>query len=155
MVARAVSTARFLTPFAVLVPIFVTTVGGLVALTTFPPLAPVAIIGGFALTAFAGRRTYGLRTSLVAAAFTLLAALVAFPVWYAVSIRTSICGKTVDTAWAWLPPTVGVLVFFAVGSFGFRTHRAGSVVPMALVFGILATLVLVAAVPGTQGVCET
>ena len=34
------------------------------------------------------------------------------------------------------------LVFFALGSFGFRTQRAAAIVPMALV-------------PGTPGTCET
>lgn len=155
MVTRAASARDSLTPLAVLVPILATLIGAVWALTAFPPLALLVIVGGFATTAFAGRFTYGIRTSLVAAALTLLAAAVAFPLWYAIVIRTSICGKTVDTAWEWLPPTVGVLVFFTLGSFGLRTHRARSVVPMALLSGILATLLLVAAVPGTPGICET
>jgi hypothetical protein len=46
-------------------------------------------------------------------------------------------------------------VYFVLGSFGFRTFRASSVVPMAFLFGVLMTFLLVAAVPGTPGFCET
>jgi hypothetical protein len=155
MELRAASARSLLTPLAVLVPILATVVFAAWAFTTWPPLALVAISGGLAVTAVAGRYTCGVRTALVSAAFTLLAAVVALPLWYALAINTSICGKTVDSAWEWLPPTVGVLVFFAMGSRGFRTDRASSMVPMALLFGILVTLLLVAAVPGTQGACES
>ncbi len=155
MELRAASARSLLTPLAVLVPILATPLVAFWALTIWPPLALLAIVGGLAATAVAGRYTYGVRASLVPAVLTLLAGVVALPVWYAISINTSICGKTVDTAWAWLPPTIGVLVFLVMGSRGFRTDRASSMVPMALLFGVLATLLLVAAVPGTQGACET
>ena len=49
---------------------------------------------------------------------------------------------------------VGALVFFAVGSFGLRTHRA-SIVPLALLAAVLAMLLMFAVVPGAQGACET
>jgi hypothetical protein len=155
MEPRAASARSLLTPLAVLVPILATAVGAFLGLTTWPPLSLVAIVVGLTVTAVAGRYTYGVRASLVPAAFTLGAGALAFPFWYAISINTSICGKTIDTGWAWLPPTIGVLVFFAMGSSGFRTDRAASMVPMALLFGILVTLLLVAVVPGTHGACET
>jgi hypothetical protein len=55
----------------------------------------------------------------------------------------------------WLPLTVGATVFLGVGSFGFRTERAGAVVPMALLLGVLAMALLYAAVPGARGICES
>ena len=155
MSTRALSGAKLLTPLAVLVPILAIPVGSFWAITVFPPLALLVIAAGLAATAFTGSRTYGLRTSLIAAGLTFLAAVVALPVWYGLSINTSVCGKNVEAAWAWLPLTVGAVVFFALGSAGLRTGRAVAMVPMALLAGALATFLLYAAVPGTQGTCET
>jgi hypothetical protein len=76
-------------------------------------------------------------------------------VWYAISINTSICGKSMDQAWGWLPPTGGGLAFALIGGWGLRTSRGLWVVPLALALGFLVVLGLYALVPGTQGVCET
>lgn len=155
MVTWAVSARGVLAPLAVLVPILATLVGALWAFTIFPPLALLVIAAGFAATAMAGRHSYGARPSLVAASTALLAAVVSLPLWYAISINTSICGKNVDAAWEWAPLAGGALVFFVLGSVGFRSDRAGAVTPMAFLFGVLAMALLYAAVPGTQGICET
>jgi hypothetical protein len=155
MVTRAVPARSLLTPLAVLVPILGTVLGAFWALTVWPPLALLAIAAGFAFTAVAGRRTYGVRRSLVAAALTVVAGAVALMLWALFGPFTSICGKSLDTAWLWLPYTGGALVYFVLGSFGFRTFRASSVVPMAFLFGVLMMFLLVAAVPGTPGFCET
>jgi len=42
-----------------------------------------------------------------------------------------------------------------VGWWGVRTHRNFTVVPLAGLLGVLVLLLLVAAVPGIQGTCET
>ncbi|HJU36909.1 MAG TPA: hypothetical protein VJ716_05780 [Gaiellaceae bacterium] len=155
MFARAVSARDWLTPLAVLIPIGLTPVGVVAAMATWPPLAIVAVAGGLAATMIAGRRTCGVAASLVAAVLTWVAAVVSLVLWVAVSINTSICGKTMDHAWAWLPFTGGAVVFLAVGSFGFRTGRASSVVPLAFLGGVIVLFLLLAAVPGTHEVCET
>ena len=152
---RAVSARESLTPLAVLIPIGAMLVGGFWALVTFPPLAILMIGGGLAATAAAGRRTYGARTSLVAGACCLPAALVAFWLWWVVSINTSICGKTVSSDWTGLACIAGALVFFALGSFGFRTGRAASIVPMALLAAVLTMLLVFGVAPGPMGTCET
>ena len=70
------------------------------------------------------------------------------------AVLVPIAGTLVLAAWAFtiFPPldllvivgglAMTALVFFALGSFGFRTQRAAAIVPMALV-------------PGTPGTCET
>jgi hypothetical protein len=156
MATRAVSAGKdWLTPLAVLVPILAMLVGAGWAFTFFPPLAILVICVGLAATAAAGRRTYGTRTSLIAGACTLPAALVAFAVWVAASINTSLCGKNLGNGWVVLAYAVGALAFFALGSFGLRTHRAASIVPLALLAGVLATLLVSVVAPGTPGICET
>ena len=152
---RAVSArTSWLTPLAVLVPILATLIGTLWAVTVFPPLALLVVVGGLAVTAFSGRHTYGVRSSLVAASLTLVAGVVAFFLSFAVLDSTSICGKVVPDRWLWVPPTGGALVYFALGSFGFRTGRASAVVPLAYLGGVVTIFLLVAALPGTQGVCD-
>jgi len=155
VVARAVSARELLTPLAVLVPIVATVAGAAVAVTIFPPLALLVIAIGLAVTAFAGRPTYGVRVSLVAAACTLLACPVAFFIWWAVSIDTSICGKDVGSVWTVLACILGALVFFGVGSFGLRTYRAVAIMPMALLAAVLTMLLVFAVAPGAPGFCET
>jgi hypothetical protein len=155
MTLRAVSARETLTPLAVLVPILGMLVGAAWAFTAFPPLAILVICGGLAATAAADRRTYGARTSLVAGACSLPAAFVAFLLWWWIGIDTSICGKDVSGGWAALACTVGALVFFALGSFGLRTYRAASIVPLALAAAVLAMLLVFAVAPGTPGFCET
>jgi hypothetical protein len=152
---RAVSARETLTPLAVLVPILAMLVGAALAFTVFPPLAILVIGVGLAATATAGRHTYGARTSLVAGACALPAAFIAFWLWWAVSISESICGKSVGTGWTVLVCTVGALVFFVLGSFGLRTYRGASIVPLALVAAVLAMVLVFAVVPGTTGFCET
>jgi hypothetical protein len=155
MVARAVSARALLTPLAVLVPILVTVVGAAVAVTIFPPLALLVIAAGLAVTAVAGRATYGARVSLVAAGCTLLACPVAFFVWWAASINLSICGKNVGSVWTVLACILGALIFFGVGSFGLHTYRAIAIMPMALFAAVLTMLLVFAVAPGAPGFCET
>jgi hypothetical protein len=155
MVARAVSATDWLTPLAVLVPILAMLAGTAWAFTTFPPLALVTIGCGLVVTAAAGRRTYGARTSLVAAACTLPAAFAAVLVWWGVSVDASLCGKEVGGGWTALAYGAGALVFFGLGSFGLRTDRAVSIVPLAIVAGVLAMLLVFVVAPGAPGFCET
>jgi hypothetical protein len=150
---RAVSAREALTPLAVLVPILAMLVGAAWAFTFFPPLAFLVIGAGLAATAAAGRRTYGARTSLVAAACSVPAAFVAFWLWWAVAVNASICGKNVSTGWIVLACIAGALVFFAVGSFGLRTYRATSIVPLGLLAAVLAMLLVFAVAPGTHSFC--
>jgi hypothetical protein len=151
---RAVSAREALTPLAVLVPILATVAGSFWALTVFPPLIVLIVAVGLTLTALAGKRSCGSRHALAVAGFTLIAAVgaVFLVLWFFVSSST--CGKVVDGAWQWLPFTVGALVYFALGIYGFRTDRATAIVPMALIGGVIATLVLLTLVPGTPGFCD-
>jgi hypothetical protein len=155
MVTRAVSARDWLTPLAVLVPILATVVGAAWAFTVFQPLALLVIAAGLTVTAFAGRPTYGARVSLVAGAFTLLAGPVAAYLWYAASLATSVCGKDVDDGWTALAYGFGVVVFFGLGSFGLRTYRPMSIMPLALLAGVFAMFLVFAVAPGTPGFCET
>jgi hypothetical protein len=154
MVTRAVSAENVLTPLAVLLPILATAVGPWLGLEGGALVVVPVLVVGFATTGVAGHFTYGACVSLVTAALTLLTGFVAILLWYAVSIGTSLCGKYIDSAWAWLPLTGGALVF-VLGSIGFRSGRPWSVVPLALLAGVLAVVAIAAAVPGTQGTCET
>jgi hypothetical protein len=155
MELRAVAAHDWLTPLAVLVPILATVVGAAAAFTVFPPLALLVIAAGLTVTAFAGRSTFGARVSLVAGACTLLACPVAAIVWWSVSVGTSICGKDVADVWTVLACILGALVFFALGSFGVRTCRPVSIMPLALFGGVLAMLLIFAVAPGASGFCET
>jgi hypothetical protein len=154
MELRAVSARSWLTPLAVLVPILATLAAGLAALATWPPLIPVAIAAGLAITAVAGRRTYGARRSLATAAVTLVAGVVALFISLWAVLTTSICGKSIADAWLWVPWTGAVLVYLAVGIYGFRILRPVVVVPMGLLVGVITLLVLIRVVPGTPGFCD-
>jgi hypothetical protein len=140
MVARAVSARDWLTPLAVLIPIGVMLVGTAWAFTVFPPLALLVICGGVAVTAAAGRDSYGARISLATAAFTLPAAFAAFVLWVWIAIGTSICGKDVAGGWSAVACIVGALVFL---------------VPLAVVVAAVSVFLVIAAAPGTPGFCET
>jgi hypothetical protein len=153
MELRAVSARDWLTPLAVLVPILATLAAAVAALTTWP-LIPVAIAAGLAVTAVAGRRTYGARISLSTAGVTLVAGVVALFISFWAVLSTSICGKSIADAWLWLPWTGGVLVYLAVGIYGFRAARPVFVVPIGLLFGVITLLVLMRLVPGTPGYCD-
>lgn len=160
MELRAVPAQKLLAPLAVLVPIGATPLLGFWALskdpTTLGPLfALLVLAGGLTAVAVAGRADYGVRVSIGTAVITWVVAVLALPVWYALEISSSICNKDLAAAWAWLPPTGGSLVFLIVGSLGLRTRRNFTVVPVAGLLGVLAFLMLVAAVPGTQSFCET
>ena len=155
MVARAVSARDWLTPLAVLVPILAMLVGTAWAITTFPPLAILTICAGLAATAAAGRHTYGARISLIAGACALPAALVAFYLWWGISVDASLCGKDVTGGWTALACAAGVLVFFGLGSFGLQTGRAGWIVPLAIVAAVLAMSAVFVVAPGAPGFCET
>jgi hypothetical protein len=152
---RAVSARETLTPLAVLVPILAMLAGTAWAFTVFPPLALLVIGVGLAATAAAGRRTYGARTSLVAGACTLAASLVAVLLWWWISVDASLCGKSMDGRWTALGYVAGALVFFALGSYGLRTYRAASIVPLALIAAVLAMQLVFIVAPGTPGFCET
>jgi ABC-type enterochelin transport system permease subunit len=151
---RAVSVRGVLTPLAVLVPILATVAAATWALTVFPPLILVAVAGGLTATAFAGKRPYGIGTSLVTGGVTLVAGAVGLFIVLVVSFSSSICGKTIADAWVWVPLTGGALVYFALGIYGFLTDRAPYVVPMALLFGVLMMLLLIYLVPGSPGFCD-
>ena len=155
MATRAVSARNWLTPLVVLVPIMATVAGAAWAFTVFPPLALLVIAGGLTVTAFAGRHTYGARVYVLAGTFTLLAGPIAVYLLYALSLKTSICGKDVANGWTALAWSLGGLVFFALGSFGLRTYRPMSVMPLALLTGALAMFVVLAVAPETPGFCET
>lgn len=155
MELRAAPAQSLLAPPAVLVPILAMLIGTAWAFTTFPPLAILTIGGGLAAAAAAGRRTYGARVSLVAAACTLPAAFVAFFLWWGISVDHSLCGKDVSRGWTALAYSAGLLVFFALGSFGLRTYRAASIVPLAVVAAVLAMSVVFVVAPGAPGFCET
>ena len=122
---------------------------------SFPPLCLFVICGGLAATAAAGRRTYGARVSLVTAACTLPAAFVAFWLWWGIGVSSSLCGKDVSGGWTALACTVGALVFLAMGSFGLRTYRPWTIVPLAVVAAALSTLLVFVVAPGMPGFCET
>lgn len=155
MAARAVSARDWLAPLALLVPIAAMLVGTAWAFTVFPPLCLLVICGGLAATAAAGRHTYGARVSLVTGACTLPAAFVAFWLWWGIGVSSSLCGKDVSGGWTALACTVGALVFLALGSFGLRTYRPWTIVPLAVVASALSMLLVIAVAPGTPGFCET
>ena len=160
MELRAVPAERLLAPLAVLVPIGATPILVLWLLgqgpaATGPALALLALTGGLVAVAVAGRANDGALVAIYTAFLTWAVVLLALPVWYSIDIDTSACGKTLSTTWEWLPPTGGALVFLAVGWWGVRTHRNFTMVPLAGPLGVLVLLLLVAAVPGIQGTCET
>jgi hypothetical protein len=107
-----------------------------------------------ALTASAGRRRYGIRVPLLAATSTLLATPVALFLQVAVILNTSICGKDIDGSWAAFACILGAVVFFAIGSFGLRSHRATAIVPPGLLAGGLTVLLVFAVAPGSPGYCD-
>ena len=155
MELRAAPARETPAPLAVLVPSLATVVGAAWAFTIFPPLALLVIGAGLWPTALGGRSTYGARVSLVAAACTVLTCPVAFFLWWAVCINTSICGKDIGIVWTVLACFLGAIVFFGLGSFGVRTYRATSIMPPALLAGVLAMLAVLAVAPGAPGFCET
>jgi len=127
MALRAVSVARLLTPLAVLVPIIAAPLGAVWLAPRSQVLALVVLVAGLMAVAASGHFTYGVRTSVLAAILTWVALVVSFPVFFVISINTSICGKYIDAAWAWLPQTAGVLAFFAVGGWvSWRAALAGA-----------------------------
>ena len=148
---------EWLAPLPVLVAILATVTGTFAAVVRWPPLALLAIAGGLALTAVVGRRRYGARVSVAAGAVSLVAAFFVFYLWaagFGPYLFSSVCGKHVDSAWVWAPFTGGALSFGAAGSWGLRTYRLWAVA-LAVVLAGVVILLLVAAVPGTPGVCET
>lgn len=159
MATRAVSAGKlWLAPLAVLVLVVATPVAAMWMLSTnglaAPLLALLVFAAGLVAIAAAGRWSFGLGSAVVPSVLTWAVAFVAWPIWYAIGIHTSACGKSVAGGWGWLPPTGGALVFLAVGGWGLRTYRIWGA-PLALVLAIAVTLLLVLAVPGTQGICET
>ena len=58
-------------------------------------------------------------------------------------------------AWTALACGVGAVVFLALGSFGLRTYRPMSIMPLALLAGEFAMFLVFLVAPGTAGVCET
>jgi hypothetical protein len=106
------------------------------------------------VTAIAGKNAYGVRTPILAGFFTLVACLPAYFILLWASYAGSLCGKEVHGAWNAVPFAAGALVFFAVGTYGFRTRRSASIVPMAFLFAAVAVLLLFALVPGAPGYCD-
>jgi hypothetical protein len=155
MELRAVSAAKVLTPLAVLVPILATP---LVAIWISPRSRGVALlvlVGGLVAISATGHFTYGRRKSVLSAILTWIALIASFPIFFLISINTSICGKDIDPAWEWLPPTAALLAFFAVGGWGLSAYRAFWAAPLGYVVGFVVLLLLLAAVPGAPGFCET
>jgi hypothetical protein len=154
MVARAVSAGNVLTPLAVLVPILATP---LLAIWIAPSRAGAVLVlaAGFALISVAGHFTYGRRRSVLSAILTWVVVVVSFPLFLEISIKTSICGKNIDAAWEWLAPTAALLVYLAVGGYALTARRAVWAAPLGYVAGFVVLVLLLAAVPGTPGVCET
>jgi hypothetical protein len=158
MATRAAPAASLLTPLAVLVPIVASPAVALWVLSTHQPAAPVLSLlvfaGGLTAVVVVGRFTYGWRVSVLTTIATWGVGIVAWPLWYAISINTSICGKSIDSGWGWLPPTGGAIAFTLTGGWGLREYRIWGV-PLALVVAFVVVLLLVLAVPGTNGFCET
>jgi hypothetical protein len=155
MAARAVSAKRWLTPLPVLVPILATP---LVAIWIAPKsrfAALLILVAGLVAISASGHFTYGRRKSVISAILTWIALLFSFPVFYVISINTSICGKDIPTAWAWLAPAGALLAFFAVGGWGLGAYRAFWAAPLGYVIGFVVLVLLLAVVPGTPGFCET
>jgi hypothetical protein len=155
MELRAVSAAKVLTPLAVLVPILATP---LIAIWIAPRSRGVALlvlVGGLVAISATGHFTYGRRRSVLSAILTWIALIASFPIFFLISINTSICGKDIDPAWEWLPPTAALLAFFAVGGWGLSAYRAFWAAPLGYVVGFVVLLLLLAAVPGAPGFCET
>jgi hypothetical protein len=155
MVVRAVSAGKALTPLAVLVPVLAVPLGAAWIAPERKVSALILLLGGFAAIATLGRFTYGLLTSVVATLLTWGAMVVSFPIFFVISINTSICGKNIPAAWEWLPPTLGALAFLAVGSWGLHAHRWSWTVLLGYLVGFGLMVALFAAVPGTPGFCET
>ena len=155
MVTRAVSARRWLTPLAVLVPILATPLVGIWIAPKSRVAALVVLVAGLLAISAAGHFTYGRRKSVLSAVLTWTALVVSFPVFLLISINTSICGKDIAAAWAWLPPSAALLAFFAVGAWGLVAHRAFWAAPLGYVIGFVILILLLAAVPGTPGFCET
>jgi hypothetical protein len=155
MATRVVSARDWLTPLAVLVPILATP---LVAIWIAPKsrvAALVVLVAGLTAISAAGHFSYGRRRSVLSAILTWSVLVASFPVFFLISINTSICGKDISGAWEWLPPTAALLAFFAVGGWGLRAYRAFGAAPLAYAIGFVVLVLLLAAVPGTPGFCET
>jgi hypothetical protein len=161
MVARAASARSLLSPLAVLVPLVLTPLVGLWALSTDPVGAGVVFavlvfaVGLMAIRVAGRHFAYGSAISIGTALITWVVGFLGLPLWYFLGIETSACGKEIGNGWVWLPPAAGALVFAVVGGWGLRTQRGLWAVPLALVLAALVVFALILAVPGTQGTCET
>jgi hypothetical protein len=153
--ARAVSARKLLTPLAVLVPVLAAPLAAFWITSRSQLSALLLLVAGIAVIAAAGYFTYGLRTTVLAAILTWAAMVLSFPVFWGISINTSICGKDIDAAWGCLAPTAGVLAFLALGAWGLRAQHASWAVPLGYVAGFGVMVLPLAAVPGTPGFCET
>jgi hypothetical protein len=150
-----VSAGRWLTPLAVLVPILGAPLGAIWIAHNHGVSAVLLLVGGLTAIAVVGHFTYGLGRSVAAAILTWGAMIASFPVFFIISINTSICGKDIAAGWAWLPPAAGLAVFAAVGAWGLRTRHGSWGVPLGYVLGFVVLIALLGAVPGTPGFCET
>ena len=130
METAAAPAREWLAPLAVLVWILATVVGGVWCLADGHRSLLVAVLpGGLALTALAGRRAYGMMTPFLAGFFTLLACFPAFVIVLWASYQSPICSKEIHGIWNAVLILGGLLVFFALGVFGFRTRFAPAIVP--------------------------
>ena len=155
MTTRAVSGAKLLTPLAVLVPILGAPLGAMWIAHNHHVSALLLLVGGLTAVAAVGYFTYGAGTSSDAAVLTWVAMILSFPVFWIISINTSICGRDIAAGWTWLPPTAGIVTFVAVGAWGLHARHGSWAVPLGYVVGFALTVALLAAVPGTPGFCET
>ena len=145
----------WLTPLVVLIPILGTVFAGIWAVAHSHALLVVIIPGGLALTALAGRRAYGALVSVAAGFFTLLACFPAFVILLWSTFQTPICSKEIHGVWNVVVFAGGLLVFFVIGTFGFRSRIAPVIVPIGLIAGVFAILLLTVLVPGSHSYCET
>jgi hypothetical protein len=155
MVTRAVSAGNWLAPLAVLVPTVAVPLGAVWISHDGAVSAVLLLVGGLVAIATLGYFTYGLWGSVFGALLTWGAMAVSFIAFFIISINTSICGKDIPAAWSWLPPTAGLIAFFAVGAWGLRAHHASWSAPLGYVIGFGVMVSLLAALPGTPGFCET
>jgi len=156
MATRAVSAGKdWLTPLAVLTPILAAPVVVVLFGVGGQASRLLLLLGGLALVAVVGYFTYGVLTSVIAAALTWLLAVVSFAVFWAIDINTSICGKDIAGGWGWLPPTLGGIAFFAVGAWALKARHGRWGVPLGYAVGFAVLVLALLAVPGTVGTCET
>ena len=154
--ALPMSAEGWLAPLAVLASILATIVIGVWCLADgHGALLVVALPGGIALTALAGKRAYGVWVPLLTNVLTLAACFPAFLILLWASYQSSICGKEIHGIGYAVLIGGGLLVFFGAGMFGFRARLAPLIVPAGFIAAVLAMVLLSYLLPGTPTTCST